>query len=57
MGAWGITERESGYGLDLLGTIVAKQLKAVDFATFNVAEAVGEALEYCTRPPSPRLPP
>lgn len=57
MGAWGITERESGYGLELLGTIVAKQLKAVDFATFNVAEAVGEALGYCTRPPSPRLPP
>ncbi len=40
MGAWGITERESNYGLDLLGTIVAKQLKAVDFATFNVAEAM-----------------
>lgn len=40
MGAWGITERESDYGLDLLGTIVAKQLKAVDFATFNVMDAL-----------------
>lgn len=40
MGAWGITERESDYGLDLLGTIVATKLKAVDFATFNVAEAL-----------------
>ena len=40
MGSWGITERESDYGLDLLGTIVATKLKAVDFATFNVAEAL-----------------
>ena len=40
MGSWGITERESDYGLDLLGTIVATQLKAVDFATFNVADAL-----------------
>lgn len=40
MGAWGITERESDYGLDLLGTIVAKLLKAVDFATFNVMDAL-----------------
>ena len=40
MGSWGITERESDYGLDLLGTIVATQLKAVDFATFNVADTL-----------------
>ena len=40
MGSWGITERESDYGLDLLGTIVNTQLKAVDFATFNVADAL-----------------
>ena len=40
MGSLGITERESDYGLDLLGTIVATQLKAVDFATFNVADAL-----------------
>ena len=40
MGAWGVTERESDYGLDLLGTIIATRLKAVDFATFNVADAI-----------------
>ena len=40
MGSWGIPERESDYGLDLLGTIVAMQLKAVDFATVNVADAL-----------------
>ena len=40
MGSWGITERESDYGLDLLATIAATQLKAVDFAVFNVAEAM-----------------
>ena len=40
MGSWGITMRQSDYGLDLLGTIVDTQLKAADFATFNVAEAI-----------------
>lgn len=40
MGSWGITERQSDYGLDLLGTIVDKQLKQADFATFNAAEAL-----------------
>ena len=40
MGSWGITMRESDYGLDLLGTIVGTQLKAVDFSTFNVADAL-----------------
>lgn len=40
MGAWGIRERQSDYGLDLLDTITATQLKAVDFATFNVAGAL-----------------
>ena len=40
MGSWGITMRESDYGLDLLGTIVATQLKAVDFSTFNVTDAL-----------------
>ena len=40
MGSWGITERESDYGLDLLGTIVATQLKSAGFTTFNVAEAI-----------------
>ena len=40
MGTWGITMRESDYGLDLLGTIVDTQLKAVDFLTFKVADAL-----------------
>lgn len=40
MGAWGIRERQSDYELDLLGTIVGTQLKAVDFAIFNTAEAI-----------------
>ena len=40
MGSWGITERQSDYGLDLLGTIVDTQLKQADFATFNAAEAL-----------------
>lgn len=40
MGSWGITMRQSDYGLDLLDTIVATQLKAADFAVFNVAEAL-----------------
>ena len=40
MGAWGIRERQSDYGLDLLDTIIATQLKAADFAAFNVAEAL-----------------
>lgn len=39
MGAWGITERQSDHGLDLLEIIVARQLREVDFATFNVSEA------------------
>ena len=40
MGSWGITMRESDYGLDLLGAIVDRQLKAVDFSTFNVADTL-----------------
>ncbi len=40
MGAWGILERQSDYGLDLLDTITATQLKAADFAIFHVAEAI-----------------
>ena len=40
MGSWGITMRESDYGLDLLETIVGTQLKAADFSTFNVADAL-----------------
>ena len=40
MGFWGITMRESDYGLDLLGAIVNGQLKALDFSTFKVADAL-----------------
>ena len=40
MGSWGITMRQSDYGLDLLGTIVDTKLKEADFATFNVTDAL-----------------
>ena len=40
MGSWGITMKQSDYGLDLLGTIVDTQLKAVNFLTFKVADAL-----------------
>ena len=40
MGSWGITMRESDYGLDLLGAIVDRQLKELDFSTFKVADAL-----------------
>lgn len=40
MGSWGITMRQSDYGLDLLGTIVNTQLKAADFNIFNVTDAL-----------------
>ena len=40
MGSWGITMQESDCGLDLLGTIVGTHLKAADFSTFNVADAL-----------------
>ena len=32
--------RESDYGLDLLGVIVNRQLKALDFSTFKVANTL-----------------
>ena len=40
MGSWGITMRESDYGLDLLGTIVGTQLRAANFSTFIVADTL-----------------
>ena len=40
MGSWGITMRQSDCGLDLLGIIVEEHLKKVDFATFNVRDAL-----------------
>lgn len=45
MGVWSIRERQSDYGLDLLGTIVATQLKAVNFSTFNVID-VSEVIKH-----------
>ena len=40
MGSWGITMRQSNYGLDLLRTIVNTKLKEAAFATFNVTDAL-----------------
>lgn len=39
MGAWGITERQSDHGMELLDIIISYQLRKVNFATFNVSEA------------------
>ena len=60
MGAWGILERQSDNGLDLLSVIVAEHLRKVDFATFNVSEAIrlvnqfteNEIEKYRQEPPS-----
>lgn len=40
MGSWGITERESDYGLDLLRSISKTKLEQTGFTTFNVADAL-----------------
>ncbi len=40
MGAWGITMRESDYGLDLLSIIIEEQLKPVQFAYLDAAKAI-----------------
>ena len=40
MGSWGVTMRQSDYGLDLLGVIVGTQLKAAGFSSFSVADAL-----------------
>ena len=60
MGAWGITIRQSDDGLDLLDTIVAEQLRNVNFTVFNVSEAITllnqtiqeEIEQYKQKPPS-----
>ena len=49
MGAWGITERQSDDGLDLLGIIIAEHLRKVDFTVFNVSEAVKLLNDYYLR--------
>lgn len=46
MGAWGITMRESDYGLDLLSVIVEEQLKPVQFAYFDAAKAIELLRQY-----------
>ena len=38
MGSCGVTERESDYGLDLLGMVVDQKLKEIDFEYFNLPE-------------------
>lgn len=40
MGAWGITMRESDYGLDLLSIIIEEQLKPVQFEYLDAAKAI-----------------
>ena len=40
MGSWGVTMRQSDYGLDLLGTTIDTQLKAVNFLIFKVADVL-----------------
>ncbi len=36
MGTWGITMRQSDYGLDMLNSIMEQQLQKTDFKSFNV---------------------
>lgn len=60
MGAWGIMERQSDNGLDLLSIVVGEQLRKIDFTVFNIAEAIkllnedtqNEIAEYRRKPPS-----
>ena len=40
MGVWGITMRESHYGLDLLSIIVKEQLKPIGFSLFDATKAI-----------------
>ena len=40
MGFWGITMRQSDYGLDLLETIADIQPKAANFSIFNVVDTL-----------------
>lgn len=46
MGAWGITMRESDYGLDLLSVLVKEQLKPVQFSYFDAAKAIELLRQY-----------
>ena len=49
MGAWGITMRESDYGLDLLSAIVEEQLKPIQFAYFDAANAIALLRQYTAK--------
>ena len=40
MGFWGVTMRESDYGLDMLDSIMEAQLEKNDFKCFHVGQAV-----------------
>ena len=40
MVSWGITMRQSDYGLDLLDLLILQQLKETDFVIFNGSKAV-----------------
>lgn len=40
MGAWGVTMRESDYGLDLLELVRDAQLAGIDYKCLNIAEAI-----------------
>lgn len=61
MGTWGITMRQSDYGLDMLSVLVEQQLKKTDFRSFSVPEAIEllkadilDEIEYANRGCSPK---
>ena len=62
MGTWGITMRQSDYGLDMLNSIMEQQLQKTDFKSFNVPEAIEllkadilDEIETANRGCSPKL--
>ena len=54
MGAWGITVRQSDDGLDLLDTIVAEQLRKVNFAAFKL-DVYGHVTDQMKRDSADRM--
>lgn len=62
MGTWGITMRQSDYGLDMLNSIMEQQLQKTDFKCFNVPESIEilkadilDEIETANRGCSPKL--
>ena len=62
MGAWGIMMRDSDDGFEMLDTIVVEQLRKVDFAAFNVSEALlllnqntQDEIEKCKKKPPSKM--